>query len=320
MRSSLVRIGFSLLLLGVLLQVGDAGEIVARIGSLRGDWVLVAMAISVPQVALSAFRWRLTAARLGIDLPFRAAFREYYLATFLNQVLPGGVAGDVSRAWRHSRASDRPALGAAARAVILERASGQIVVGAVAVGSLAVLPLTYGPTVGLAGVGAAGALAALIVGLRIRRRNADSGTSGSSIWGDIYTALLARDVLVPQLAISSLIVGSYLSIYLVAARAVGADLPAATLLPLVAPVLMSMLIPAGIAGWGVREAAAVALWGAVGLTVADGLAISITYGVLMLVSSVPGAVVLLGERWGRRRVEEEVKGAPSKPRSLTPAP
>ncbi len=55
-----------------------------------------------------------------------------------------------------------------------------------------------------------------------------------------------------------------------------------------------MLVPAPVAGWGVREATAAALWGAVGLTVVDGVAISAAYGILVLVSSLPGALVLLG--------------------------
>jgi hypothetical protein len=35
------------------------------------------------------------------------------------------------------------------------------------------------------------------------------------------------------------------------------------------------------------------LWGAVGLTVADGVVVSVAYGLLVLVSSLPGAVFLI---------------------------
>jgi hypothetical protein len=75
--------------------------------------------------------------------------------------------------------------------------------------------------------------------------------------------------------------------------------------PLVAPVLMTMLILVTVAGWGIREAAAAALWGLAGLTPADGAAISVTYGLLVLVSRAPGLVVLtrtvIGGRGGRAR-------------------
>ncbi len=97
--------------------------------------------------------------------------------------------------------------------------------------------------------------------------------------------------------------GSYIALYLVAARAVGVDTPLPRLLPLVAPVLMTMLIPITIAGWGVREGAAAALWGLVGLTPEDGVSISVAYGLLVLVSSAPGVPILtrvLLEGRGRR--------------------
>ena len=64
------------------------------------------------------------------------------------------------------------------------------------------------------------------------------------------------------------------------------------LLPLVAPVLVTMLLPVTVAGWGLREGAAAALWHAVGLTAADGVAISVAYGLLVLVSSLPGLLFL----------------------------
>ena len=74
------------------------------------------------------------------------------------------------------------------------------------------------------------------------------------------------------------------------------ETPTLVLLPLVAPVLMTMLIPVTVAGWGLRESAAAVLWGAVGLTAADGVAVSLAYGLIVLLCSLPGAVVLLLNR------------------------
>src|SRR6185295_7271784 len=102
----------------------------------------------------------------------------------------------------------------------------------------------------------------------------------------------------------ALVISTYIAIYVIAARAVGVTTPTQVLAPLVSPVLMSMLIPTSIAGWGVREAAAAGLWSAVGMTPEDGVAISAAYGLLVLVSSLPGALVLLSgrrDRTGRRR-------------------
>ena len=111
-------------------------------------------------------------------------------------------------------------------------------------------------------------------------------------WADTRRALTAGSALPVQLASADPVVASYIAVYLVAARAVGIDTPLHSLLPLVAPVLMTMLIPVTVAGWGIRESAAAAVWGIAGLTPEDGVAISVSYGLLVLVSSVPGALVL----------------------------
>ena len=295
----LIRGGVSLGLLALLAWWLDAGVLLDRLAAIDPRWALVAVAISLPQVALLAFRWRFTAGRLGLDLPFGTALREYYLATFLNQVLPGGVMGDVSRAWRHGRAGPERRLGPAARAVILERASGQVVFGGVAALSLASLPLTFGAvpaTLALAICGVGGAALAARLAFGGRPHEGLLATLGR----DVHTALLAHDALPAQLLSSTLVVGTYVATYVVAARAVGVSTPLWTLLPLVAPVLLSMLVPATVAGWGVREATAAALWGAVGLTVVDGVAISAAYGILVLLSSLPGALVLLSANRDRR--------------------
>ena len=289
----------SLALLALLGWWLDAGALLDRLAGFDPRWALVGIAISLPQVALLAFRWRFTARRLGLDLPFGVALREYYLSTFLNQVLPGGVMGDVSRAWRHGRAEPERRIGPAARAVILERASGQVVMCGVAALSFASLPLTFGAVPATLMLAVCGAGVAALAALFAFRRRPRAGPL-ASFGRDVHTALLARDALPVQLLSSTLVVGTYLAIYVVAARAVGVSTTLWTLLPLVAPVLLSMLVPATVAGWGVREAAAAALWGVVGLTVVDGVAISAAYGVLVLFSSFPGAIVLLSSGRDRR--------------------
>jgi uncharacterized membrane protein YbhN (UPF0104 family) len=295
----LLRLGISLGLLLTVAWLLDAGDVAARLTHLRAPWVLLALGISVLQLVLSAYRWRVTAGRLGIHLPFKDALREYYLATFLNQVLPGGVLGDVSRAWRHARVQTGPVI----RTVILERASGQAVMMAAAVFSLLIIPRTFGIDPWLAMGAAAIASGAIVLGLLHARRQQARTAEGlvGLVWRDVHAALLARDVVATQLAVSALVVGSYIATYVVAARAVGVATPTSILAPLIAPVLMSMLIPASIAGWGVREATAAGLWIAVGLTAEDGVAISAAYGVLVLLSSLPGALFLLTA--GRDRTE-----------------
>jgi len=302
------------ILVGLSFLVDIAG-VVERLGDVRAPWLALGIAVSVPQALVLAWRWRYTAGRLGIDLPFRVALSEYYLGNFLNQILPGGVTGDLSRAWRHAR-TDVPA-GAAVRAVLLERLSAQVVMSSVAalsVAAIATLP---------AALRVAAPIALLLLGAFATRIGRSAG-AGPSAMGrfrdDAGTALLARSALFPQTVSAVFVVLTYLAVFVVAARAVGSDAPTWTLLPLIAPILMTMLLPVSVAGWGLREGAAAALWSVAGLTPEAGVAVSVTYGLMTLVSTLPGAVVLIGSvaRSPDRRGHRPPDGSDARPDGARP--
>lgn len=281
------RFAISAVLLFLIGQALDVADVLARLSTLDARWIGAALVLSLLQMLLLAWRWRFTAGRLGIDLPFGEAVSEYYLGVFLNQLLPGGVSGDVSRAWRHART---PApTGPAVRAVILERLTAQVVMTTVALFSVLYL-LGWSVLQQAAAAGAAIGLAMVVVRRLVRR--AEPGSWRARIWADTRAAVLVRDALPFQFVTSLVATSSYVALFLMAARAIGVPTGTAMLVPLVAPVLMTMLIPITVAGWGVREGAAAALWGLVGLTPEDGVAVSIAYGLLVLVSSAPGALVL----------------------------
>ncbi|MCH2252152.1 MAG: flippase-like domain-containing protein [Vicinamibacterales bacterium] len=295
-RHVVLRAAVSIGLLAGLAWWLDLGPVVSRLAQMRFGWVLLAVAISVVQVAVLAWRWRFTAGCLGVDLSYTAAWREYYLSIFLNQVMPGGVVGDVSRAWRQARVQTRqrePA-GPAVRAVIFERLSAQAVMTAVALVSLLALPVIVnrGSRLVLFGAGAVAVLIVIAMVVWMRRQSSAQSLVGQ-VLADLDAAHLSGPVFAAQLVSAAIVVGTYLATYLTAARAVGMDTPLPVLLPLVAPVLMSMLIPVTVAGWGLREGAAAVLWGAVGLTAADGVLVSVAYGLLVLIGSLPGALFLM---------------------------
>jgi len=293
-----------LLTVGLLLGLAwwfDLDSVVARLVAMRPGWVALALVLSVIQVAVLAWRWRFTARRLGVGLSFVEAWREYYLSIFLNQVLPGGVMGDVSRAWRQTRGRSRSAQGGsggpAARAVIFERVSAQAVMTTVALLSLLVLPAAVNRGSGAVIVATAVAATVIVVtiGLWCRRQSSAQSPTGR-VLAELASAHLSPLTFAVQLSSGLFIVATYLATYVAAARAVGVETPFVVILPLVAPVLMTMLIPVTIAGWGLRESAAALLWGAVGLTATDGVTVSVAYGLIVLVGSLPGAAVLVVAR------------------------
>lgn len=308
--------------LGLLAAWLEPDTLWAEFQTLAPSWLLLALAISVPQVLLSAWRWRLTARGLEMPLPMGTAVAEYYLATFLNQVLPGGVLGDAARAWRHGRRqADMQSSRGAWHAVLIERVAGQFALLLLtAVALIASPPLRDGlahalaPALALtlaeplhpasalrwAGLAAAATLAAFAAlrwAVPIR-----------AFAHDLRLALLANGIWRPQAIASLAVSASYVAVYFCCARALGIGTPASMLLPLIPLVLLAMAVPVSVAGWGVREGAAAAVWWLAGLPPAQGMAISIAYGVLVVLSSLPGAVVLVAVRRPRSHVREAAPG------------
>lgn len=318
----LFRVLGSLGLLATLVLWLGPRELFASVERLAPGWVLLGLVLTLPQVALCAWRWRLTARLLGLPLGWRRALHDYYLALFLNQVLPGGVMGDAARAWRHADASGQR--GGAWRAVVIERASGQLAMLLFTLVVLLASPLWHGmlarafqavvqPLVAVSPGTLVLSLIALafgsivtVAGVRRLYRRPPRFLMGLA--GDLRRSLLAASAWPRQLAGSLLVVASYALVFVCAARAIGVPLPFVTLLALAPPVLIAMLVPVAVAGWGVREGAAALVWVAVGLPPAQGVAVSVAYGGLVLVASLPGAFCLLVDLARRRRTSGRGSG------------
>ena len=120
-----LRVLGGVLILAVLLWRLGTSAFVDGLRVIDGGAALTALAIGLLTTVCSAWRWCLVARRLGLRLPLRIAVADYYQALFLDATLPGGVLGDVHRAVRHGQnAGD---IGRGVRAVVLERAAGQVV-------------------------------------------------------------------------------------------------------------------------------------------------------------------------------------------------
>ncbi len=276
----------SLLMLAAVLHQVGATAVLDRLAAASPGWLALGLLISVPQFLLSALRWRVVSTALGVHLPYRTALREYYLAVFLNNVLPGGILGDGARVWR---SGGRGRWAAAVQSVVIERLSGQLALFAIAALALGVL-LRVQPALGGSLVGVAlpllGVVALLAAGGWVlgRRRLPD--------WIGPALPLLVSPRAFVHLGLSLLIVATYLAVYACAAQAIGAPPPLPMVLLLVPWVLLAMLLPSALGGLGVREAAAGALWLGAGLDPGQGVAIAMLYGVSCLLASTPGLVVL----------------------------
>ena len=262
------------------------GPFLDGLRAVDGRAVLAAAAIVLVTTVCSAWRWAIVARGLGVRLRLPEAVAAYYRAVFLNLTLPSGVAGDVHRGVSHGR--EVHDVRRALRAVVWERGIGQVVQVVLAIAVLLVLPSpvrSIAPFIAIAAV--AIGVGAVLVG-RVR------------IGADIRNGVLRRSAL-PAVVLTSVVVAAgHVGTFLIAARAAGATAPISRLLPVMFLALLATTLP-NVGGWGPREGVTAWVFSAAGLGAARGAATAVTFGVLVLAASLPGAVVLLAERLPRRR-------------------
>ncbi|SEK39809.1 Uncharacterized membrane protein YbhN, UPF0104 family [Roseovarius nanhaiticus] len=287
------------LMLALLWRALDGAEAARSLAGADPLWLCAALAALTLQTALSALRWRLTAAQLGIRLGLGAALREYYLGQALNLSLPGGVVGDAGRA---VRARQQAGLLASGQAVVFERLAGQAGLFVITAGAFAVTlaapgglewPARLIPPVAIFILIGLCLPLVLYVLTQVPGR---IGAGARSVWHGMQRAVLARGVILPQTLLSLGTALSNLAAFAFCALAVGHGLPLAAVLAFVPLILLTMLIPLTISGWGLREGAAAALFPLAGGAASGGLAASVAFGLMMIVAALPGLIFVVGRR------------------------
>ena len=311
-RYALLSAILCLALLAGLIAAMDPARLVKALSAVSAGHIVAAMGAVQIQIIASAWRWRFTAERLGHTIPLSIAIREYYVSSALNLVLPGGMAGDAFRAYR-SRTEGQGGWKRPAAAVMLERLSGQMAFFLLAGIGLLVWPFFLTDHMpsrisSLFWILSTLLAIALALGLVVMLRAKWMPTwlqERMRVLGPELAAVFWQDrAWLIQAGLSLLIIGGYVATFLIASDAVNAPLPVVAAMTVIPLCLLTMLIPAGVGGWGTREAAAAALWPLFGFAASQGLAASLLYGLLSLVGAgIPGLILvglaLLQGRIGR---------------------
>jgi uncharacterized membrane protein YbhN (UPF0104 family) len=293
-----VRLAGAAVTLGFLVWRLGRAPFLDGVRTVDGAALAAAAGLALLTTVCCAWRWRIVARGLGLDLPLPGAVASYYRSQFLNLALPGGVVGDVHRGVSHGR--DASDVGRALRAVAWERSAGQVVQVVLTVAVLLVLPSPVRSSMPLVALAlvlvAAGAV--LIVRMRPARGSSRWARIRRAVAADIRDGLLAGRAWIGIALASGLALGGNAITFMIAARTAGTTAPVSRLLPLALLVMLAMVLPS-VAGWGPREGATAWVFAAAGLGADAGVATAVVYGVMLFVASLPGAVFLvLG--WLRR--------------------
>ena len=264
------------------------GPFVDGVSTVDGQALAAAAGIGVVITVCCAWRWKIVARGLGIDLPLTAAVAAYYRSQFLNVTLPGGVVGDVHRGYSHGR--DVSDVGRGLRAVAWERSAGQVVQAALTVVVLLVLPSPVQSSMPLIAI--ALGVAVLGVVLVARARPAADGSRWArvrnTVAADIRDGLLGRRAWLGITLASAVALAGNALTFMIAARTAGTTASVSRMLPLALLVMLAMVLPS-VAGWGPREGVAAWAFAAAGLGADLGVATAVVFGIMVFVASLPGA-------------------------------
>lgn len=241
-------------------------------GAVLTPWtILVALACGFIATGAQAVRWQLLLKSRGTVLNWGNALTDCYSSSLLNMILPGGLSGDFARVavyrntGKHKWRSLLVAVGA-------ERLSATTLLFTTATVTLARVSATLAT---IAGVVAVAALGFSIFGMR---------------------TMTLRSVLVVWLTAAASI-GSLLLLYLVAMLQLGG--PA---IPVIAVAgLASMSLPIGVGGWGVREISVSLVAVTAETSVHHAVSAATGYGLLAMISALPGVITLVVAVVARRR-------------------
>jgi uncharacterized membrane protein YbhN (UPF0104 family) len=275
------RVAAAAATLAVLVWRLGTGPFLDGLRTVDGRALAAAVGLGALSTVCCAWRWRIVAGGLGVDLPLGTAVAAYYRSIFLNVTLPGGLVGDVHRGISHGRETSD--VGRGLRAVAWERSAGQVVQAVITVAVLLVVPSPVRPAMPLVALALVGSRWARLRGAAAR---------------DVRDGLLAARAW-PAIALASaLVVAGHTATFLIAARTAGATASASEMLALALLVMLAAALP-NVAGWGPREGVTAWAFAAAGLGASRGVATAVVYGVMVFAASLPGAAVLVAA-WLRR--------------------
>ncbi len=257
----------------------------------HGGWILVALLMQLTSTYLAAYRWFKISQLLVFKEKLSFYVQSYFKGTFFNQVLPSSIGGDAVRIIDLSRKKyDKKE---AFYGVFVDRVVG--LVGLLVLNLLATLIFfgTFDNDFSL-----------LIIFITL------SGITGFSLLFHLHrltfltkfnflnlfvrlanrlNSLYASKILLLKHISISVVVHlfSVLTMYGLS-LALGLDLSFQALLIAVPPVFLLTIVPISLAGWGVRESAMVGIFMLVGADQTKVLAMSILYGLLLILSAIPG--------------------------------
>ena len=290
---TLARIAISCALLGLLLWIVDLNALRNAVAEVPLVIILGATLAIASTLFPFAWRWQILSRANGVDLKFADALLATTNSYFFNQVLVSTVGGDAYRVLYLTRRQNK--LGAALSSVLADRLVGLFgLLVLVIIGQPILAWASDSQTVRTMAIVVGFAILVSLVILRLMPLHLLRGRSRLS--EPLLNALeLLRSPTQQQALTHGLllaIVGQLLlctSVWLLA-QGLGLDISWWLVLFGFPPAYFISLIPITIGGWGTREGAMVTTMTLLGITTASALALSVLFGLCMLLTGLMGGL------------------------------
>ena len=259
--------------------------------------LLAALLMQFGSTSVSAYRWQLIMHNLSFGQPLSFYWRSYFKASFFNQGLPTSIGGDALKvldvAGQGFRKRD------ALYGIMLDRVTGLAALMWLNLAAYLINPnLLPSPIYHLTLLLVVGSLVGFMIASSLRHLP----------WLNAYSRLRIVITLSERLHQAFLnnrilLIGSSLLIPILAmlsifmtGSALGLRYNLVTYFIIVPPAILLTIIPISMAGWGIREGTLVALFSLIGADKATILAMSILYGLMQIIVSLPGFIIYLSSR------------------------
>jgi uncharacterized membrane protein YbhN (UPF0104 family) len=290
------RFALSGALLWLLLSRTDTTALMARLAAVDPRWLTAAFALTLVQVVLISWRWAVIMAGLNASIGTVRALCINLAAFFLGQALPTSIAGDAWRVWKIRSLGF--SIGTGVRGVLIDRTTAMIGLVLVVLPTAPLL-LARMPDPAMrwsvaAGLGAGSALLVLALSVdRLPGHWASGWLGGVAEFGRAVRGLLSRPVTaIPIIGVSAMVhLLAGVTMWLIAGS-LGLAVGLVDCIVLMPPIVLVAGMPLSIAGWGLREGAMVAVFALVGVPMDGALLMSVLLGLLLLLVSLPGGLVL----------------------------
>ncbi|HCX34676.1 MAG TPA: hypothetical protein DHV08_14755 [Rhodocyclaceae bacterium] len=293
----LLRIAVTASMLAFILRSIDLRDAWMALGQARFDLLLAALAMQFGSTAVAAYRWHLIMNNLKFGQPLAFYWNSYFKGMFFNQALPTSIGGDALRVLDVARQGFRKR--DALYGVAVDRVAGlgalmSLTLVAYLTNPGLLPPMVYRPILAMIAGGLVAALGISALG-RMSWLDRHPALAVARILSIRLHEAFARHRL--QLAASSLLVPLLaMAGFFASGRALGLPYDLMTYFAIVPTALVLTLIPISIAGWGVREGALVGLFALIGAHEPAVLMMSLLYGIMLVVVSLPGLVIFLRGR------------------------